>query len=228
MGADPLINLHTHTTFSDGDFTAEQIVSTAENHGLSHIAITDHFATTKVRSLPMERLEEYIGVITDLKEKHRKLNVLVGVEIDANPYRCDLDSLPIDQLNQLDLVLFEYVQSPDGTSLEDLGMLLESLKVPCGLAHNDLERNFKGWSPVDIADYIASFGVFVEINSAWPYARDGAMFWEKAEKHYQAFKGKVKVSVGTDVHHNLSEVYNLDKPYQFLRKNNLLSDLVLK
>ena len=222
------LNLHTHTLFSDGDFTAEQIIRTAEEHGLTHIAITDHYATSKVHSLPPNGLEDYIASIEELKAQHPKIRVLSGVEIDTNPYRCDLDSLPIDLLNRLDIVLFEYVQTPDGTALEDLGMLLESLKPKCGLAHNDLERNFKGWLPDDVAAYIASFQVFVEINSAWPYARDGAMFWEKAEDVYRAFRGKVPISVGTDVHHHLSEVYNLERPYQFVKRLGLEKDLLFR
>jgi histidinol phosphatase-like PHP family hydrolase len=224
MGADSLINLHTHTKFSDGDYTPEQIVATAEKKHLTHIAITDHFQTSKTHSMFAGDLENYIGIINELGKMHPNITVLAGVEIDTNPERCDLDSLPIDLLNKLDLVLFEYVQTEDGTSLEDLDHILSKLDVPCGLAHNDIERNFGAASPEAVADYIASFGVFVEVNTAWPYKRDGLMFWEKAEKYFEAFKGKVLVSVGTDVHHNLAEVYNLEKPYRFLRRTGLLDD----
>jgi histidinol phosphatase-like PHP family hydrolase len=224
MGADSLINLHTHTKFSDGDYTPEQIVATAEKKHLTHIAITDHFQTSKTHSMFAGDLENYIGIINELGRMYPNITVLAGVEIDTNPERCDLESLPIDLLNKLDLVLFEYVQTDDGSSLEDLDHILSGLDVPCGLAHNDIERNFGTASPEAVADYLASFGVFVEVNTAWPYKRDGLMFWEKAEKYYEAFRGKVLVSVGTDVHHNLAEVYNLEKPYRFLRRTGLLDD----
>jgi histidinol phosphatase-like PHP family hydrolase len=227
MGADSLINLHTHTKFSDGDFTPEQIISTAEKNHLTHIAITDHFQTSKTHSLLAGDLENYIGVIKELGRRYPQLTVLTGVEIDTDPRRCDLASLPIDLLNQLDLVLFEYVQTEDGTSLDELEPILSGLDVPCGLAHNDIEQNFGSWPPASVADYIASFDVFVEINTAWPYKRDGLMFWERAEKYYEAFRGKVPVSVGTDVHHNLAEVYNLDKAYRFLKRTGLLENDVV-
>jgi len=224
MGADSLINLHTHTTFSDGDYTAEQIVATAEKNHLTHIAITDHFHTTKAHSLFPGELENYIGVISEIAKKYPNINVLAGVEIDTNPEHCDLEALPIDLLNKLDLVLFEYVQMEDGTSLDDLEPILTALEVPCGLAHNDIEANFGPWPPESVAEYISSFGVFVEVNSAWPYKRDGVPFYEKSEKYFLEFKNKVLVSVGTDVHHNLAEVHNLEKPYRFLRRAGLLDN----
>lgn len=227
MGANSLINLHTHTTFSDGDFTPEQIVLAAETNHLTHIGISDHLMTKKCNSLYARELENYIGVIRGLQDEFPGIEVLAGVEIDTNPKHCDLAALPLDTLNELDYVLFEYVEMEEGTSLDDLEPLLSQIEVPCGLAHNDIEMNFGPWPPDSVAKYIASFGVFVEINTAWPYKRDGVWYWEKAERYYQEFKGKVLVSVGTDVHHSLAEVYNLDRAYHFLRRNDLLDDLVV-
>ena len=227
MGADSLINLHTHTTFSDGDFTPEQIVLTAEANHLTHIGIRDHLMTKKCSSLHERGLENYIDVVRGLQDDFPRVEVLVGVEIDTNPKRCDLSKLPIDLLNHLDYVLFEYVETDEGTSLDDLEPLLSKIEVPCGLAHNDIEKNFGPWPPDSAANHIASFGAFVEINTAWPYKRDGQMYWEKAERYYREFHGKVLVSVGTDAHHSLAEVYNLDKAYRFLRRTNLIDDLVV-
>jgi histidinol phosphatase-like PHP family hydrolase len=227
MGADSLINLHTHTNFSDGDFTPEQIVLTAEANHLTHIGISDHLMTTKCNSLSERQLEGYIDIVRELQDDYPRVEVLVGVEVDTNPKHCDLSKLPIDLLNQLDYVLFEYVEMDEGTSLYDLEPLLSKLDVPCGLAHNDIEKNFGPWPPDSVAEHISSFGVFVEINTAWPYKRDGQMYWEKAERYFQEFHGKVLVSVGTDVHHSLSEVYNLEKAYRFLRRTGLLDDLVV-
>ncbi len=223
-----MINLHTHTRFSDGNFTPEQIVKVAAEHHLTHIGITDHLLTDKCRSMSSEDLEGYIDVLRELDRRYRRIEVLAGVEIDTRREHCDLESLPLEFLNRLDYVLFEHVQTVEGTSLEDLEPLLRSLEVPCGLAHNDLETNFEAWAPEAVTDYISSFDVFVEINTAWPYKRDGLMFWERAERHYREFHGKVMVSVGTDVHRNLSEVHNLARAYDFLRRTDLLDDRVVR
>jgi histidinol phosphatase-like PHP family hydrolase len=228
MGADPLINLHTHTRYSDGDFTPEQIVLTAEANHLTHIGISDHFNTRKCNSLFPGELENYIGILRELQDEYPRVIVLAGVEIDTDPKRCDLGALPFDLLNQLDYVLFEYVETEEGTSLDDLAPVLSQITVPCGLAHNDIEKNFDAWPVDSVVKQIAAAGVFVEINTAWPYKRDGLMFWEKAERYYREFHGRVPVSVGTDVHHSLAEVYNLEKAYRFLRRNDLMEDLVVQ
>ncbi len=229
MGTGPLINVHNHTRYSDGDFTPGEIVDAAVGAHLDYIAITDHFETSKVHSLSSSDLESYIAEIHRLDHENGGIKVLAGVEIDTCPERCDLSSLPIDRMNELDLVLFEYVGESFGSSLEDLRDLISKLKVPCGLAHNDIDKNYsRSYGPGELADILASFPLFVEVNTAWPYRRDGVPFYELAERFYRAFKDKVRVSVGTDMHHDLNEIGNLDAPYAFLGRNGLLGDLMFR
>jgi len=228
MGANPLINLHTHTTLSDGSFTPEEIVSAAKAGHLSHVAITDHFETSKVRSLPSREFPKYLSRIRELNRSNNGISILAGVEIDTNPLRCDLDGLPIDSLNQLDLVLFEYVGGVRGSSLEEIADLLRRVEVPCGLAHSDIATIYADKSPEELADHLCSFGVFVELNTASPYSTDGVSYYERAEEYYRAFKGKVKVSVGTDTHRHITEVANVGAPYQFIRRLGLENDLLFK
>ncbi len=228
MGADPLINLHTHTLYSDGDFPAEAIVSIAAQGGLDYIAITDHFETSKVHSLSSDQFSEYLERIRGMNGKHDGLQVLAGVEIDTNRRRCKLDSLPIDQLNQLDLVLFEYVDSQEGSSLEDLEDLFKQIKVPCGLAHNDIKSNYASFQPQEVAERFSSLHLFVELNTAWLYSVDGVPFYERAEEYYRAFKGKVKVSVGSDTHHHLDTLTDLKAPYDFIKRLSLEKDLIYR
>lgn len=40
-----MIDLHTHTTFSDGTFTPEELVALARERGLTAVAVTDHDST---------------------------------------------------------------------------------------------------------------------------------------------------------------------------------------
>ena len=37
-----LIDLHTHTTFSDGELTPVELIELAKNRGIGTLAITDH------------------------------------------------------------------------------------------------------------------------------------------------------------------------------------------
>ena len=55
-------NLHTHTTFSDGELSIDELAIAAIEKGITHLAITDHFETTKLpRHLTVrpEQFEDY-------------------------------------------------------------------------------------------------------------------------------------------------------------------------
>ncbi len=231
MGTGTLINLHSHTDFSDGSFSPRQIAEAAANGGLTHIAITDHFETSKVpRCLRTSQLDEYLLKIRGLNDELRgKTSVLAGVEIDASPLRTDLERLPIDRLNELDLVLLEYVNdwSAGGIALNDLDPLISRLDVPVGLAHTDISRAFCGIAPEEVADLLRSYGLFVEVNTAAFYARDGVPYYEGSREHFVALKGKVKVSVGTDVHRTLAEASNVRRGYEFVRSVGLEDALLI-
>lgn len=221
MGTDSVINLHTHTHFSDGLFSPQKVIERAVQEGITHLAITDHFETSKVASLISTELDQYLSVINTLDRKFEGvIEVLAGVEIDTNPLRCDLESLPIEQMNDLDLVLLEYVDNPrfGGLGLEKLEDFISGLEVPCGMAHPDLSASFPECSPGELADLIHTYGLFVEINTAWPYKRDGNYFFECAEEYYREFDGRVKVSVGTDTHRVLSDISKFSIAYNFVER----------
>ncbi len=227
MGAGPLINLHSHTRYSDGDFTVEQLVAAADHGGVTHLAITDHFETSKVYSLRAAQFDEYLEEIHEAAKRHPGVRVLAGVEIDTDPSRCDLEALPIELLNRLDIVLFEYVDD-NGSTLETLEPLLSQLRPLRGLAHMDIARIYAGTMPSEVASRFRDFGMFVEANAAWPYRRDGVPFYELASRYYEAFRGRVRVSVGGDVHHSLEAVYELERPYRFMRSVGLTDDLLFR
>ncbi len=225
MGTDTLINLHSHTVYSDGDFTIEQLAAAAERSGVTHLAITDHFETSKVHCLRVNHFNDYLQEIEEARRRHPRVKLLAGVEIDTDPVRCDLETLPVEMLNQLNIVLFEYVDD-NGSTLETLEPLLSQLTPLRGLAHMDIERIYAGKDPEAVAQRFGDFDMFVEVNTAWPYRRDGAPFYERAADYYRAFHGRVKVSVGADVHHSLAEVGNLVLPYRFIRRHGLERDLL--
>jgi histidinol phosphatase-like PHP family hydrolase len=224
-----VINLHAHTTFSDGLFPPERIVERAVEDGLTHIAITDHFETSKVASLRTCDFGKYLSTIRALREEYEgTIEVLAGVEIDTNPDRCDLGTLPFDLLNKLDLVLFEYVNDSanDGDGMEDLERTLLDISVPKGLAHTDIKASFSDMKAGEIADLFSSRDLFVELNTALPYKRGGITFYELAEDVIREFGGTVKLSIGTDIHRRLAEVSNVQSAYRFVRRLSLSDDLL--
>ena len=224
------INLHTHTLYSDGDFTVEEVVRSAYEGGLTHVAITDHFETCKIIN-PLLRMDfdAYLRNIRQAREKYAgKIEVLAGVEIDTNPERCELYDLPFDKLNQLDLLLFEYVEDPlqGGIPLNELRHLARNLNIPFGLCHWDMDRIFPRREPVWLAERLAELGAFIEVATSQHYARQGRYLFEHSERFYRAFDSKVKVSIGTDMHHSLGEVSNIVRGLRFLRGNRLCGQML--
>ncbi|MGD0818915.1 MAG: PHP domain-containing protein [Methanomassiliicoccales archaeon] len=233
MGTGPMINLHTHTVYSDGAFLPDDIVRRAYEGGLSHIAITDHFETTKVPSpLKIEHFERYMDNLAALKDKYKgKIEVLAGVEIDTNPERCDLESLPIELMNRLDVVLFEYASDSinGGRQLEGLEDFRKQITKPiCGLCHWDMDRIFPYRDPNELANTLNVMDMFVEISTSPFYSREGMPIFLHAERFFRSFKGKVKVSIGTDTHRRIDEVVNLKIGQDFIRWIGLERDVVFK
>jgi predicted metal-dependent phosphoesterase TrpH len=73
------VDLHIHTTFSDGDMTPEEVVSEAKRIGLAGIAITDH--------------DEVAGVDVAMEAAGGDLEVVAGVELSTSEGKCDIHIL---------------------------------------------------------------------------------------------------------------------------------------
>lgn len=78
-------NYHTHTKFSDGKNTPEEMIKAAIAIGFDSIGISDHSVTAFDLSwciLP-DRQEEYVKTVLDLKEKYAgRIKVYCGLEQD--------------------------------------------------------------------------------------------------------------------------------------------------
>jgi len=70
-----MIDLHTHTTFSDGELIPSELVRRAESIGYSVIGITDHADYTNI--------EHILGCVSRIKylEDVLDMRILVGVEL---------------------------------------------------------------------------------------------------------------------------------------------------
>ena len=66
-------DLHTHTNFSDGSFSPEELVAEAKKVGLTYLAVTDHDTVDGVRYLYENNLYPNKGI-----------KIIPGIEISAN------------------------------------------------------------------------------------------------------------------------------------------------
>ena len=76
-------DLHIHSKWSDGAYTIEEIVQSAQKRGYSYIAITDHSKSLKVAGgLSEAELIEQVKQIRQLNKKMKNFKILCGTEVD--------------------------------------------------------------------------------------------------------------------------------------------------
>ena len=66
-------DLHTHTNFSDGSFSPEELVAEAKRVGLTYLAVTDHDTVDGIRYLYENNLYP-----------NKSIKIIPGIEISAN------------------------------------------------------------------------------------------------------------------------------------------------
>lgn len=167
-------NLHTHTTYSDGRLSPEEVVQAALAGGLTHVAITDHFESTKLSSRQVVTPRRFGGYVDHLRELAAayagRIEVLAGIEIDLCQRRTDFRTItgkPRQRVDwdRLDLVYLEYVGdvARDGEDLQTLMNLRPCFSCPVGLAHSNLAEAFAMYKPADVIAGLESTVVFVEL-----------------------------------------------------------------
>jgi DNA polymerase (family X) len=122
-------DLHTHTTWTDGQASIEEMTAAAKQRGRKYIAITDHSKrVTMVGGLDGDQLRQQWAEIDNLNKRLSEITVLKGVEVDILE-RGGLD-LPDDVLAEADWVVasvhFGQKQSRDQIT----GRVLDALQNP--------------------------------------------------------------------------------------------------
>jgi len=99
-------DLHTHTIFSHGKGTPEEVVQAAISKGLKKVAITDHAPSHIFYGI--RNVQKYLDTISRLKDRYAgTIEVLAGMELNI----ISLDGrLGVDEkiLDQLDILLFAF------------------------------------------------------------------------------------------------------------------------
>ncbi len=225
-----MMNLHNHTTFSDGLFPPEAIIRKAISCGLNYVGITDHYLTRKVRSMDNRDLEAYINTINELKDRYEgEIRVMGGVEIDASRERTDFDALRYDLLNSLDYVLFEYVNDDlwEGMHLWELFNIVRKIEVPVGLAHNDISRNFREIDYEALINVLEDNNMFVELSASPRNSKFNRPYYRFAPDFFHLLsKSEVLISIGTDTHTNLDEVCMINDAIAFVEEMRLENNLI--
>ena len=192
-------DLHTHTEWSDGHDSIEELAQAAQDMGYQYMAVTEHSAGRGIaHGLDVERLGQQIAEIRTLNERLSGIRLLTGTEVDI---RADgsLD-LPHEILTKLDIVTAAVHSSMNQSEEKMTQRVLKTIENPdvdviahptCRLIGErepvtiDLEAVFRA---------AARHNKIMEIN-AMPDRLD--------LKDTHAFRARelgVKLAIGTDAH----------------------------
>lgn len=83
-----LFNLHTHSIFSDGKSTPEEVVQEAIRQGLKVLGFSDHSPVPFENSFAIKdnQVDDYINTIKSLKEKYKdNIDIYCSMEMDFIP-----------------------------------------------------------------------------------------------------------------------------------------------
>ncbi len=190
-------DLHTHSQWSDGTATLEEISLEGKKLGYQYIAVTDHSKSMKIaHGLDEKRLEDQIKTIRTINAQGKGAYLLAGIEMDIHPDGT-LDLEP-DILKELDWVVASVHSHFTQDATERILSACHSPWVHC-IGHPtgriifsrepyplDLEKVFKG---------AASTGTVLEINAHQDRLDLMDIHCRKAKEM------GVKVAIGTDSHH---------------------------
>ena len=205
-------DLHSHTAYSDGRESLEQMVLAARARGYKYYAVTDH---------PRGTLAEQDLEIDALNERLKPFRILKGIEVNI---RIDGSlSLPDEALAKRDWVMASLHAAFDRNPTERLLTAMENPHVDC-IGHLTARKiNIRPPANIDIERVVSKAletGTFFEIN-AQPNRLD-----LRDSQARLAGEAGVKIAVNTDAH-QLSALQHMEMGVAQARRAWLTKDQVL-
>ncbi len=196
-------DLHTHSKWTDGHASIEQMAEAAKARGYEYFAVTDHSRhLTVAKGLDEKRLREQMELIDRLNEELEGITVLKGIECDI--LEDGTMDLPDSVLKELDLVLGAVHYKFNLSKKEQTRRVIRAMKNryfkifahPTGriIGH----RNAYELDMSDIFKAAKDEGVYLEIN-AQPERLDINDIYAKAAKD----EG-IGLCINTDAHDTMS------------------------
>jgi DNA polymerase (family 10) len=205
-------DLHSHTTYSDGRESLEQMALAARERGYAYLAVTDH---------PRGTLAEQDEEIDALNERLKPFTLLKGIEVNI---RIDGSlSLPEEVLAERDWVIASLHAAFDRNPTERVLAAMDNPHVH--MIGHLTARKINIRNPADVSiervvEKALETGTFLEINSQ-PNRLD------LRDTHARlAGEAGVKIAVNTDAH-QLSALQHIDMGVAQARRAWLTKDQVL-
>jgi len=174
-----MVDLHLHTTYSDGNFTPKEILEMCKVAGLELFSITDH-----------DNVKANKEILDELKTKNHNIKYLIGTEITSTfknvdihlcCYDFDLESIEIHDIIAKTIVLRKqrikhiaaHLAKAHGIKIPDdkVNDLLDKTNVP-GQPHIAELAMRLGLTNLSISDFIKEYIQDKKIQIAWIPAED--------------------------------------------------------
>ena len=191
--------VHSHTTYSDGLHTLEEMATYSKSLGFEYIVITDHSqAAFYANGLKPDRVAEQMAEIDELNKKLAPFRIFKSIECDIlNDGRLDYDE---ETLSKFDCIIASVHTNLRMDKEKATERIIAAVRNPhttiLGHPTGRLLLSREGY-PIDyeaIIDACAEHNVIIELN-ANPYRLDLDWTWIP----YALEKG-VKISVNPDAH----------------------------
>lgn len=135
-----LVDLHIHTTYSDGCFSPSDVVRMAKDNFLKAIAITDHDCIDGVASAVKAGVKYSIEIIPGIElsaDYHKELHILgYFIDVDSPTITLVLKKITRENMKRIKLLLREF------------------RKININLAIDEIAKNFGGVNKNAIAKYL--------------------------------------------------------------------------
>ncbi|MDY6774358.1 MAG: DNA polymerase/3'-5' exonuclease PolX [Candidatus Nanohaloarchaea archaeon] len=185
-------DLQTHTEWSDGNSSVEEMAERAEEKGYGYLLITDHGPTISVTTglESVEELEEQRKEVEEVNEEI-DVRVLQGIEADVTEEGLDISE---EMVEEVDLVVASIHQKP----ADPTEAVIRAFRDGADIWGHPTNRKLNERKPVDldldrVMEKAAEENVAVEIN-AQPRRLD--LDWQ----HVKEYRGEVKFVTSTDAH----------------------------
>ena len=159
--SDKTIDLHTHTNYSDGEYTPDELIKSAINNKIGTIAITDHDTLEGVKKVDRE---DKLFVNTGIE-------IIAGIELSAKVSKGRMHILGYD-LNIYDVNLNKKMEELRDNSINSVLSIIEQIKRDYGIVfkYNDIKElvnaNHNLGRP-DIAKLCIKYGYATSIQEAF-------------------------------------------------------------
>ena len=214
-GAILLLDIHNHTTFSDGKYSPEDVIKAGIDTGLRVIGISDHYDPYLLKQsacLQPEELRDYSSYINNLKGKF-PIELVLGLEVGTQSTGVSAPEGPYDYFiysihtvpGLPGLTRMEY---PWKEYLTEAIEAVRLIKKPGFIGHLDfLRRHIPGSAPIgepglidEFMKVIVRLDLGLELNtSGWNYEFNEPTPQRWIIERYLNLGGKY-ITIGSDSH----------------------------